>query len=210
MPRVRLKFNAAAADDWLATVSTEFPDIEFRILASHLTTDGLLGIVEIETADTTIVHRFESAAAVRSFEVIHADERAVLIQYVIQKPASYDALRSSGNLPRFPALMQNGWLHTELTASHERLSAFTGELTASEIPYHVLSVTQSPEPVELLTERQWEFVSEAVEQGYYDSPRGCTLTELAESFDINKSAASGILHRAEGRIIKEFIAQSTT
>ncbi len=106
--------------------------------------------------------------------------------------------------------MRNGWLHTELTASHERLSAFTGELTASKIPYQVLSVTQSPEPVELLTERQLELVSEAVEQGYYDSPRGCTLTELAESFDINKSAASGILHRAEGRIVKEFVEQPMT
>ncbi|WP_435157013.1 helix-turn-helix domain-containing protein [Haladaptatus sp. DFWS20] len=129
---------------------------------------------------------------------------------MIPKPALYDALRASGNLPRFPALMRNGWLHTELTASHERLSAFTGELTASKIPYQVLSVTQSPEPVELLTERQLELVSEAVEQGYYDSPRGCTLTELAESFDINKSAASGILHRAEGRIVKEFVEQPMT
>ncbi|WP_231512997.1 MULTISPECIES: helix-turn-helix domain-containing protein [Haloferax] len=33
--------------------------------------------------------------------------------------------------------------------------------------------------------------------GAYDNPRGCTLTELAEAFGINKSAASGIPHRAE-------------
>ena len=36
-------------------------------------------------------------------------------------------------------------------------------------------------------------------------PRGCTLTELAEVFDVNASAASGVLYRAEGRIIKAFV-----
>ncbi|WP_254533404.1 helix-turn-helix domain-containing protein [Natrinema gelatinilyticum] len=95
-----------------------------------------------------------------------------------------------------------------MTASHERLSQFTDELAAADIPYQILSVTQSHDSTEELTDRQQEFITEAVERGYYDSPRGCTLTELAESFDVNKSAASGVLHRAEGRIIKEFVAAS--
>ncbi len=69
-----------------------------------------------------------------------------------------------------------------------------------------MSVTHSYDVSGLLTERQREFISEAVERGYYDSPRGCTLVELAETFGVNQSAASGVLHRAEGRIIKEFIS----
>lgn len=206
MPRVRLRLNAAAQADWLATVSTEFPDAEFRVLASHPTTDGLLGIVEIQTQDAdAIVRRFGGASTVRSYDVVHPDDGTVLIQYVIPVPESYDALRASENLPRFPAIMQNGWLETEMTASQERLSSFADELAAADIPYRILSLTQSHDPVSLLTERQREFITEAVARGYYDSPRGCTLTELAETFSVNKSAASGVLHRAEGRIIKEFI-----
>lgn len=205
MPRVRLRLNAAAQDDWLAAVSTEFPDAEFRVLASHPTTDGLLGIVEIQTQEVdAIVHRFENASAIRSYDVIDDDD-IILIQYVIPVPESYDALRESQNLPRFPATMQDGWLETEMSASQERLSSFAEALTVAEIPYQILSLTQSHDPVSLLTMRQREFITEAVARGYYDSPRGCTLTELAETFSVNKSAASGVLHRAEGRIIKEFV-----
>ncbi|MFH5801937.1 helix-turn-helix domain-containing protein [Haladaptatus sp. CMAA 1911] len=58
----------------------------------------------------------------------------------------------------------------------------------------------------LLTERQREFITEAVERGYYDIPRGCTLVELAERFGVSQSAASGVLHRGEGQIIKKFIS----
>lgn len=210
MPRIQLKFNAGASDDWLATVSTEFPDTEFRILASHIRDDGLLGIADIETTDVdAIVRRFDEAPEVRSYEVVHTDEGTVLIQYVVPIPESYDSLRASGNLPRFPARIQDGWLHTEMMASHERLSQFINELDAAGVPYRIQSLVQSSDPFELLTERQREFIAEAVERGYYDSPRDCTLTDLAETFAVNKSAASGVLHRAEGRIIKEFVAGAT-
>jgi predicted DNA binding protein len=209
MPRVQLKINAAAEEDWLATVSTEFPDAEFRVLASHPTHDGLLGIADVTTSDAdTLVREFDGAPEVRSYEVVHTDEQTLLIQYVIPMPGSYEALRASGNLPRFPAVMQNGWLHTEMTASHERLAEFTDELTAEDIPYEIQSLTQSYDPIDLLTDRQRKFITEAVERGYYDSPRGCTLTELAGRFEVAKSAASGILHRGEGRIIKQFVTES--
>lgn len=209
MPRVRLKFNPAVTEDWLANLSTEFPYAEFRLLSSHPTDDGLLGILEIQAPDTdAIVRRFDDAPEVRSYEVLHTDERTVVMRSTTPVPEGYRANRASGTPPSFPARMQDGWLHTELTASHERLSQFTDELAAADVPYQIQSLTQSHHPIELLTERQQEFITEAVERGYYDSPRGCTLTDLAETFKVNKSAASGVLHRAEGRIIKEFVAAS--
>ena len=209
MPRIRLELEASASEDWLAAISSEHPDATFRILASHLTADGLLGIAEITTpAQDRVIQRFENASEVRSYEVIHSEKNIVLIQYIIPKPASYDALRESGNLPRFPATMQGGWLHTEMTASHERLSQFVTELAAVEVPYHVSSLTQSAAPNDSLTDRQWEFITTAVERGYYENPRECTLTELAELFAVNKSAASGVLRRAERQIISEFVEAS--
>lgn len=208
MARVQLKINAAAQEDWLAAVSTEFSDAEFNILASHTTDDGLLGIVDVTTPDgDAIVRHFGDAPEVRSYEVVHTDEQTVLIQYVIPVPDSYRAVRASGNLPRFPAVMRDGWLFVEHTASQERLSQYTDELAAADITYQVLSLTQSYDPTELLTDRQREFITEAVARGYYDSPRGCSLTELAETFDVNKSAASGVLHRAEGQIVKQFVSE---
>ncbi|MGM0447158.1 MAG: helix-turn-helix domain-containing protein [Methanobacteriota archaeon] len=56
-----------------------------------------------------------------------------------------------------------------------------------------------------LTEAQRELVFEAVRAGYYDTPRRCTLTELAEANGIAKSTCSETLHRAEGRVMRRFV-----
>ncbi|WP_266082598.1 helix-turn-helix domain-containing protein [Haladaptatus caseinilyticus] len=121
-------------------------------------------------------------------------------------PSTYEARLATGNLPRFPIIIRDGWLSSELIGSQEQLSEYTTELSAADIPYEILSLTQSYGASGLLTERQREFITEAVERGYYDSPRGCTLVELAERFGVSQSAASGVLHRGEGQIIKEFIS----
>jgi predicted DNA binding protein len=66
------------------------------------------------------------------------------------------------------------------------------------------------ETPELLTDQQRRLLVTAVEEGYYDTPRECTLTELAEAVDLAKSTASVTLHRAEERVIKEFAAERPT
>ncbi|UPM45144.1 helix-turn-helix domain-containing protein [Halocatena salina] len=209
MPRIQLTFDAAARADPLAAISTELPDEEFRILSSHPTDAGILGLVELETADPdTVLQQFNETPEI-SYDVLHGSEQTVVIQYTIPKTESNRALRASGILPRFPAHLQDGWLTAEHTASHGRISQFTEEMDAADIPYQIQSITQSYDPSELLTDRQQELITKAVEKGYYDTPRDCTLTELAEEFDVNPSAASGVLHRAEETIIKEFIEKSS-
>lgn len=208
MPRVQLTFDAAAREDPLAAISTELSDEEFSILSSHPTDDGILGLVELDTTKPeTVIQHFADASEM-SYEVLHNDEQTVVIQYLIPETESNRALRSSGILPRFPARLQDGWLTAEHTASHERVSQLPEEMDAAGIPYQLQSITQAYDPTELLTPRQHEFITEAVERGYYDSPRECTLTELAEGFGVNPSAASGVLHRAEETIIKEAISKS--
>lgn len=208
MPRVRLNIEIGADDDnWLAGVSTEFSETEFKILATHPTDDGLLELMEITTQDRdAIVRRFADAPEVRSSEVLHSEEGMVLVQLVFPMPSTYEARRATKSLPRLPLTIHDGWIAGELIGSQEQLSEFTTALAAVDIPYEVVSITQSYDARDLLTERQQEVITAAVERGYYDSPRGCTLIELAETFEINQSAASGILHRAEGRIIKEFVS----
>ncbi|WP_222914757.1 helix-turn-helix domain-containing protein [Natrinema sp. SYSU A 869] len=205
MPRVQLTFDATACEDPLAAISTELPDEEFTILSSHPTDDGILGLVKIETPEpATVIQHFDDAPEM-TYEVLHPDAQTAMLQYVIPETESNRALQASGILPVFPAYLQDGWLSAEHTASHERASQFPEEMEAASIPYRIQSVTQSLDPGELLTDRQQELITEAVERGYYDSPRGCTLTELATGFDVNPSAVSGVLHRAEETIVKEFV-----
>jgi predicted DNA binding protein len=209
MPRVQLRVNGAPVEDWLADASTEFPDADFSVLAALPTDDDLLDIVEVTTPDgDALVRYFEDAPEVHSFEVIHTDEQRVLIQFTIPVSETYNALVASGIIPQQPIHLQDGWYATEITASQERLSAYTEELATAGAPYQILSVTQSHDSSELLTDRQWEFITAAVERGFYETPRDCTLTELAETFDINLSAMSRLRHRAESRIITAFVAET--
>ncbi|ELZ98062.1 hypothetical protein C440_02403 [Haloferax mucosum ATCC BAA-1512] len=135
MPRVHLKLNSGATDD------------------------GLLDIVETRGTDPdAIVRRFDDAPEVRSHDIQHSDAQSVSIRALTPVPEGYRASRVSGTPLNAPAQLQNGWLHTEVTAAHERLSQFADKLAAA--------------------------------------------------FDVNKSTASGVLHRVERRIIKESALES--
>lgn len=207
MPQIRVKLDGTAVDGWLATISTEFPDAEFRLIATQLRDEGAFAILEIATLRRRLrlVRRFENTSEVSSFEVYYTDEQMVLLQFRTSATKSYDPLRRSKNVSLYPTILRDGWFFVELAATHERLSKYTDELAAAGIPYHVLSLTQSYDSSELLTDRQWQIITEAVERGYYETPRDCTVTELAGSLDIHKSAASRLLHRAESRIITGFV-----
>lgn len=188
--------------------STENPDEEFRILAALPTEDGLFVILEAPLATTpTLGHYFDTTLP--SYNVLHADDQVVVIQYFLPfVPPPYRAVLFSGNLLGFPLTLRNGWIRSELITSHERLSLLKAAFEAMDLTHELVSVTQSTKPTDLLTDRQQQLITEASERGYYDSPRDCTLTELAAALDISKSVASGILHRAEGRIIKQFLGES--
>ncbi|UPM41691.1 helix-turn-helix domain-containing protein [Halocatena salina] len=206
MPHIQIQLDGTAVDGWLATISTDFPDAEFRLLATQLRDDGAFVILEVVTPKgDALAHRFENTPEVDSVEVHYTDEQLVLLQFRTSATKSYDPLRESNNVSLYPTILRDGWFSVELAASHERLSEYTDELVAADIPYQVLSLTQAYDSSELLTNRQWHIITEAVERGYYDTPRDCTVTELAESLDIHKSAASRLLHRAESRIVTGFV-----
>ncbi|WP_227356003.1 helix-turn-helix domain-containing protein [Haladaptatus salinisoli] len=209
MPQIQVKLDGTAVDGWLATISTEFPDAEFRLLATQLRDTTAFVILEVLTSKgNALIRRFENTPEVDTIEVYHTDERMVLLQFQTSAMKSYDPLRRSKNISIYPTILRDGWFSVELTASHERLSKYTDELAAAGIPYEIVSLVQSHTASEMLTDRQWEFIIEAVERGFYDTPRRCTLAELGDILEIHKSAASRLRHRAESRIIKNFVAQA--
>ncbi|WP_330630178.1 helix-turn-helix domain-containing protein [Halocatena halophila] len=208
MARVRFSFDATACADPLAALSAKLPDEVFTICSSHPTDDGIVGLIELDTTTPEMVKRaFEDASSV-TYELLYEDGQTLAIQYLIPPTETNRILRSVGVLPRFPATLQDGWLRAEHTGSHEQLAQLPEEMAAAGIPYEIESITQTYDPRELLTDRQHEFITAALEQGYYASPRECTLTELADEFGVNPSAASGVLHRAEATLIKESFSES--
>ena len=207
MARLRLSIDGAAVDDWFAVLSTEFPGAEFRLLGTQAEGDGARVILQVTAPEgERLLDRFGDNPEVQSLDVVYADERSVLVQFDTPVTRIYDALRRSKTVSRYPTILRDGRFHVTLVATRERLSEYVGELAAAGVPHRVSSLTGADGGSDLLTERQWQIVTEAVDRGYYASPRRCTVTELAAALGVQKSAASRLLHRAESRIVGEFVA----
>lgn len=206
MPKVQFKFKVPGGP---GVLSLKYPETEFRILTNYPTEDGLLMILDAQMANTAALERdLDERDWATQYELLHADEQRVVMQYVLPFiPPGYRAVFDSGNLFQSPLLLRDGWAIFDLTTSQERLSRLKDTFEDAGLAYEVVAVTQSTAPTSLLTDRQREFITEAVERGYYESPRKCTLTDLADALDVTKGAASGTLHRAERRIIKTFLGE---
>jgi len=63
---------------------------------------------------------------------------------------------------------------------------------------------RSPETV--LTDRQREVVATAIELGYYDVPRGATVSDVATELDITDSTVSAHLRKAESTVMQEALS----
>ncbi|WP_137290376.1 helix-turn-helix domain-containing protein [Natronorubrum halophilum] len=207
MPHVRLKVELPR--DSLVTFSIDHPDDEFRILTAHRTAETLRVVIEAETSDSDdLVRTLEAAAEVRSCEVLRTDRRGVLLQVETEEHEPRVAARTAGMLPQYPMSLRDGWQTIETIVSWDRLSQLNAEFERADVSFEIISITQPVEMTDLLTDRQWDVITEAITRGYYDTPRRCSLTDLATALDVNPSAVSGVLHRAEERIIKEFVAEA--
>ncbi|AHG02020.1 hypothetical protein HALLA_01590 (plasmid) [Halostagnicola larsenii XH-48] len=202
MPRATLK---AKSNDGLVALSEAFPDAVFDVLGAWPDEEGLRLLVETDALGVDpLIETLDAISAVTGFEIRHGGSDRVLFEVTTTTPEPHGAMTDSGIVPSFPLHLEDGWLVGDLVASQDQLSAFRDELDSAGIEYLITQVSATPAESPLLTDRQREVVDVALKHGYYDSPRDCTLTTLAEHLDVNKSAVSRVLHRAEGKIITAY------
>jgi predicted DNA binding protein len=202
MPRATLK---AKSNDGLVALSEAHPDAVFEVLGAWPDGEELRLLVETDALGVApLIETLGAISAVTGFEVRHAGSDRVLCEITTAIPEPHGAMADSGIVPSFPLHLEDGWLVSDLVASQDQLSAFRDELDSAGIEYRITQVSATSAESPLLTDRQREVVDVALEHGDYDSPRDCTLTTLSEHLDVNKSAVSRVLHRAEGKIITAY------
>lgn len=106
-------------------------------------------------------------------------------------------------------------IHPEGAAIHGFFDALHAELP-SEIDVEMLSLTGLSPPTttrfnvdDVLTNKQREALTAAVEHGYYETPRETDLGELAEKLDVPRSTLTYRVRRAEAQIIKQLTTNET-
>lgn len=205
MPQARLHVTLPE-HVWVGEISSRYPDVRFRVLAALPSDDETgVGLLELEGDDLpTVVGEIERNDGVSSLDILESSPDSVLVQFTTTEHLLLLTMRDAGIPLELPIVIEGGTATVDVTAPHEQLSALKTQFEMVGVDFEVAYLYETTSTERLLTDRQEEIVGKAIEAGYYDTPRTTTLTELAEELDVAKSTLSETLHRAEGRIVKQF------
>lgn len=205
MPQARLHVTLPE-HVWVGDISRRHPDVRFRVLAALPSDEHTgVGLLQLEGADLpTIVGEIERNDGVSSLDILESSPDSVLVQFTTTEHLLLLTMRDAGIPLELPIVIEGGTAVVDVTAPHEQLSALKTQFEMVGVDFEVAYLYETTSTERLLTDRQEELVAAAIEAGYYDTPRACTLTELAAELEVAKSTLSETLHRAEGRIVKQF------
>jgi predicted DNA binding protein len=190
---------------WIGELSRQYSGAKFEILTAFPQAEGGIALAEISAEEPDeVVLAMTDYDEVTNIEPLQRMDDGVLVQFETSDPILLMPLRAAGTPLELPFTVQNGMVDWEITATQDRLSTLADQLREFDIQFDVQSITHRLETDQLLTDKQTEIVTRAVETGYYDTPRETTLTDLASDLGIAKSTCSETLHRAEEKIIKQF------
>ena len=204
MPKARLRLTIPE-QVWIGELTRQYPETTVRILAALSDEETGVGLAEIEgPALQAFLAEMEAYDDVTDCNVLSEPGDHALVQFETTLPLLLLPARDSGVPLEMPFELKGGRAVWDVTASSDRLSELASQLRVFDIQFRIEHLHHDIDRTELLTETQTELVETAIRLGYYDTPRECSLTELADTLDIAKSTASETLHRAEEKIIKEF------
>ncbi|MFB6195946.1 MAG: helix-turn-helix domain-containing protein [Haloplanus sp.] len=207
MPYAKLTIDLPSAI-WIGDVSRQFPSTTFRVLSAVPSGDAGFGLLEIESESfPEVIESIEERAGISSLDVMQHTEDTAVVQFETSEPLLLLSIQESGAPIELPLTIRDGQAIMELTASRDRLSEFGRQLETFGMSYTLNRVYDHVDHPDLLTDQQRNLLVTAVEMGYYDTPRECTLTDLADEVGLAKSTASVTLHRAEETVVKEFVSE---
>ena len=207
MPHARLHVTLPEGI-WIHDVSAAHPEAVFRVLAATAGGNDGTGLVELRATDPGgVVGDIADAAGVDDLAVLDAREDGAFLQFETTQPLLLQMVDDSRIPVEFPVDVSDGVAAIELTATNDRIAELADRLREFGLQFDVEFVHDDLESPQLLTSRQRQLLEAAADAGYYDTPRGCTLTELADERGMAKSTVSETLHRAEETVVKEFVAE---
>lgn len=205
MPLAQLSIDMPEGT-WIKDVSVKHPESTVRVLAAMPDQSVGFALLQISAPDLeAVVRSMAEHREMSEIEPLQRSGQQVVVQIETTAPLLLLSAQASGIPIEPPVVIENGIARVELRASNDRLSELGDQLERFGHSFTVEAIHEQADPEQLLSPRQRELLLTAVEEGYYDTPRECSLTELAETVGIAKSTCSETLHRAEGLVIRRFV-----
>lgn len=192
---------------WVAQISRTYPEANFRVLTALPGEETGYALVRIDSQNIdSILDEMAQHPQLTDREVIHRAENCATVHFETTHPLLLFSAKHSGMTIELPVDIQDGTAAVDVTGSRANLAELGTQLRNFGLEYDLKRIETQPTPGQILSDRQLEILLAAVEAGYYDTPRRSSLTEVAAEADIAKSTCSEILQRAEGTVIKQFLA----
>jgi predicted DNA binding protein len=192
---------------WVGELSREYPRATLRLLSGYKIDDRAIELGEVRRRNPDeVVEAMRAHSSIHDHERLEADDQRSLGKYETTDTALYEFVEQSGFTIEFPVDVQNGWYEFDLTGTREEFETLRDTLEASPLPFELESLVSTTDSESLLTARQRELLDVAVREGYFEVPRECTLSELAETVGVDKSTASTVLRRGEATLLKWYLS----
>lgn len=123
----------------------------------------------------------------------------------------YPAIIEEGSVLQEATATDDGWHIRAAFPDNEALERYHGFFLERDIDIEIRELYEEREVVEGsqsqygLTDPQYETLVGAVEAGYLDIPRSCSLAELGERFDISSNAASERFRRGVKTLVENTV-----
>lgn len=208
MARAKLRVRLPPAT-WIGATSRAHPEAEVHVHSVLPTEDGGTALAEVRADDPeAFVADATDHDGLADVAIAEASGERVLLTLETSEPLLVASLRDAGVPVDLPVVVSDGHATLEVTAPRTRLSDLGEGLADRGLSFDVEYVREGTETDDPLTAAQRDLLALALEKGYYETPRECTLTELADAAGVAKSTASERLHRAESAVIRRFAAES--
>lgn len=195
---------------WKADATRKFPNTAVRLRTSVVADENATEVVVLSDNP-----RLDHLCAIRSHptvdasSVVHRSEQEIILQVETSLSPVLTAANHAATPLSHPIELFDGHALIDILGTHESIERFGRQLTEADLTFDILSLHRNREREHVLTQRQREFVHAAVDLGYYETPRQCSLTEVATEMDVAKSTCCSILHRAEQAIVECFLTHDS-
>jgi predicted DNA binding protein len=190
----------------LGRLFDSFPDIEVEIERLVPLRNGVIPLFWVDGADAEDVEAIIRADSMTDdvsllsnvggrhlFEVEWSPEIDAVIRPLVESGA--DVLRAQGSV--------DSWEFRLQFVDQVQLTDFRERCEANDIDIDLVALYNPtlPDARGKLTDKQHDIIATAYEEGYWEIPRGITLSELAETTGVSSNAASQRLRRGLNTLV---------
>lgn len=197
----------------LGTVFQDLPGVQVELDRVVPTEESVIPYFWVEGADVDdIVAHFSEHPGVRDIEAVDRFDARHLVRcrWVAEYAGILAGLTEASVALLAGVGTADEWRFEVRSDTREAMSEFQQYCADEDIPIRVTTL-QTLAPVDTdrqMTDAQREALLLAYEEGYYDSPRTATLSELGEQLGISQQALGDRLRRGTRRLIADELADS--